>query len=106
MVRRADEHDVEVLLLEHLAIVPVSARLLLRLLPLARNLHGFGEHVFIRIADGNDLDGCDLNQSPQVTLAIPAGADQADAPGLAVDEVERASAERRERSQRGESGCR
>ncbi len=50
MIWRTDEHDVEVLRLEHLAVIVVGPRLLLRLLPLAGDLDGFGEHVLVGIA--------------------------------------------------------
>ena len=82
MVRRTDEDDVEVLLLEHLAVVGVGARPLPGLLPLAGDLDGPGEHVLVRVADGDDLDRRDLDQAPQVALAVPTGADEADPPGL------------------------
>ncbi len=55
VVGRADEHEVKVFFLEHLAVIGVGARLLLRLLPLAGDLDGFGEHVLVGIADGDDL---------------------------------------------------
>ena len=95
MIRRTDEHDVEVLRLEHLAVIVVGARLFPGLLSLAGDLDGFGEHVLVRIADGDDFDGRHLNEAPEVAFAIPARADQPDAPGLAIANVERISAERR-----------
>ena len=82
MVRRADQHDVEVLLLEHLAVIAVSARLFFGLLALAGDLDGLGQHVFVRIADRDDLDRRDLNEPPQIALAVPAGADQPHALGF------------------------
>ena len=86
MVRRADQHDVEVLLLEHLAVIAVGARLLLGLLPLAGDLHRLGEHVLVGIADGDDFDRRDLDEPPQIAFAVPARADQADAFGFVSGE--------------------
>jgi len=80
MIRRTDQDDVEILLLEHLAVIVVSARLLPGLLPLAGNLYCLSEHVLVRVADGNNLDWRDLDQPPQITLAVPTGADEPDAP--------------------------
>ena len=68
-------------LLQHRAVIVVRARLVFRLLPLAGDFHRAGEHVFVRIADGNDFDRRDLLEPPQVAFAIPARADQPDAPG-------------------------
>ena len=79
VVGRADQHDVEVLLLEHLAIVAVGARRLLRRLPRRDQLGGLGEHPAVDIAQRDDLDRRDLDQPEEVGLAVPAGADQADA---------------------------
>ena len=94
VVGRADEHDVEVLLLEHLAVVGVG-RGGFWLRPLPGDLDRLGEHVLVRIAEGDDLDRRDLHEPPQVALAVPAGADQADAAGFLVDEFGPVGAERR-----------
>jgi hypothetical protein len=51
-------------------------------LALAGDLDGPGEHVLIRVADGNDLDRGDLHQAPQVAFAVPTCADEADPSGL------------------------
>src|SRR5437764_528817 len=82
MVGRTNEHDVEVLLFQHLAIIVVGARLLFGFLTLAGDLDGLGEHVFVRIADGNDFHWRDLNEPPQVAFSIPARADESNTPGL------------------------
>ena len=78
MVGRGDQDDVEVLLLEHLAVVGVGARRLLRRLPVGDDLGGLGEHLLVDVAQRDDLDRRDLDQPEQVGLAVPAGADQAD----------------------------
>ena len=82
MIRRADQHNIEVLFLEHFAIIVISAGRLLGFLALAGDLDRLGQHVFVGITNGNDLDGCYLDQSPQIALAIPAGANQTDAFGF------------------------
>src|SRR5262249_16304395 len=52
---------------------------------------GLGEHLLVHVAQRHDLDGRDdLDESEQRTLAVPAGADQADPQRLGVgggDEV-------------------
>ena len=40
---------------------------------------GLGEHLLVDVAERDDLDRRDLDQPEQVALAVPAGADQADA---------------------------
>ena len=80
VVGRGDQHDVEVLLLEHLAVVAVGARLLLRGLARGDHLGGLGQHLLVHVAQRDDLDRRDLDQAEQVALAVPAAADQADAP--------------------------
>ena len=45
MVRRGDQDDVQVLLVEHLAVVAVGARLSPRLLPRGHHLGGFGQQL-------------------------------------------------------------
>ena len=81
VVGRGDQDDVEVLLLEHLAVVGVGARLLLRGLPRGDHLGGLGQHLLVDVAQRDDLDRRDLDQPEQVALAVPAAADQADALG-------------------------
>ena len=78
VIRRGDEHDVEVLLLQHLAVVAVGARLLLRRLPRRDQLGRVGEHLLVDVAERDDFDRRDLDQPEQVALAVPAGADQPD----------------------------
>ena len=79
VVGRGDQHDVEVLLLEHLAVVAVGARLLLRRLARGDHLGGLGQHPLVDVAQRDDLDRRHLDQAEQVALAVPAAADQADA---------------------------
>ena len=50
MVRCADKDDVQVFLLEHLAVVMVGARRLLRRLARGNNLGCPGKHLFIHVA--------------------------------------------------------
>ena len=78
VVGRGDQDDVEVLLLEHLAVVGVGPRLLLRDLAPCDDLGGLGQHLLVDVAQGDDLDRRDLDEPEQVDLAIPARADQAD----------------------------
>ena len=93
MVRRGDQHDVQVLFLEHFAVVAVEPRLLLRRLPGRHQLRGLGEHPLVDVAQRHDLDRRHLEQPQQVALAVPAAADQPDAfrrlggepEGIAVD---------------------
>src|SRR5579875_328771 len=78
MVGRAYQHDVEILLLEHVAVVGVGARFLLRFLPASDNLGGIGECLLVHIAKRHDLDGRHLNEAEQIDLAVPAATDQSD----------------------------
>ncbi len=50
VVWRGDEDDVEVLLLEHVAVVVVGARLLLGGLPRRHDVGGVGEHLLVHVA--------------------------------------------------------
>ena len=70
--------------LEHLAVVGVGARLLLRGLPRGDHVGRLGEHAAVDVAERDDLDRRDLDEPEQVALAVPAAADQADARGLLV----------------------
>ena len=87
VVGRGDQDDVEVLLLEHLAVVGVGARLLLRGLPAGDHVGGLGQHLLVDVAQRDDLDRRDLDEPEQVALAVPAAADQADARRLRVGEA-------------------
>ena len=91
MVGRGDQDDVEVLLLEHLAVVGVGARRLLRRLAVGDHLGGLGQHLLVDVAQRDDLDRRDLDQPEQVALAVPAAADQADALGFPAGRAERPS---------------
>ena len=82
VVGRGDQDDVQVLFLEHLAVVGVGARSLLRGLPVGDDLGGLGQHLLVDVAQRNDLDRRDLDQPEQVGLAVPAAADQAHAFGF------------------------
>jgi len=78
MVRAADEHDIQVLFLEHLAMIAVGAGHFLGFLPLADQLGCFGPQLLVGIAQRDDVDRCNLDQAEQVVLAVPAGTDQSD----------------------------
>jgi hypothetical protein len=73
-----DDDDVEVALFEHLPVVGVGARGLLRRLPRCDQRSGVGEHRLVDIAQRDDVDGRDLDQPQEIRLAVPSGADQAD----------------------------
>lgn len=76
VIGRSDQNNIQILFRKHLAIVPVGPRLLFGLLPLRGDLDGFGEHLGIHIANRYHLYRGNLNQSPQVALAVPSGADE------------------------------
>ena len=80
-------HDVEVLLLEHLAVVAVEPRPLLATSAAGDDVGRLGELLLVDVAQRDDLDRRDLDQAEQVALAVPAAADQADALGLLVGDL-------------------
>src|SRR5262245_35460798 len=84
VVGRTDETDIEVLLLEHFAVVTKQPRTLFRFLPLRSDVCGLFKLLLIHVAERYDLDRRDLDQPKQVTFAIPAAADESDAFGLLV----------------------
>ena len=73
-----DDDDVEVALLEHLPVVGVGARRLLRHLPRRDQRSGVGEHRLVDITQRDDVDGRDLDEPQEIRLAVPSGADEAD----------------------------
>ena len=80
MIGRADEHDIEIALLEHVAIVVIEAGTLLRnFWRMAARSAACGELLGIDIAERHDLDRRDLYHPEQIRLAVPAAADQAEA---------------------------
>src|SRR6185503_2670942 len=79
MIGRADQHNVEVLLLEHLVVIAVQTRLFLRNLPGSDQFGGVGEHFLVDVAERNNVDRGNLNQAKQITFAVPTSADEADA---------------------------
>ena len=79
VVGSGDQDDVQVPLLEHLAVVGEGARGLLRRLAVGDDLGGLGEHLLVNVAERDDLHRRDLDEPEQVGLAVPARADQADA---------------------------
>ena len=78
MVRRGDFDDVRPLLLEELAIVAVSARLLAGLVALRRCPLVGRQALGVGVAQRNDLHIVNLHEPKQIVLAVPAGADQSD----------------------------
>lgn len=92
MIGRGDEADVEVLLLQHLAVVAVGSRLLFRRLTLGNNVGRGGNHVLIHIAERDHFHGRDLDETEQIRLAIPPRTDQPDPLGLGAALCEKAGA--------------
>src|SRR5579859_2856055 len=88
MVRRPDQDDIQVLLLKHLVIIRVGARSFFGLLPLADHLGGFGQQMLIDITQGYDFHRRNLNKAEQVALSIPAGADEANAFRLLINNIQ------------------
>ena len=86
VIRRRDQDNVQILLAQHLAVVGIGARLLLRLLAAGDDVGRFGQHLLSTSHKRNHLDRRDLNQPQQIGLAVPARADQAHAAGLVVGE--------------------
>ena len=79
VVGRGDEHDVEIFLGQHLAVIAVGPGLLLGSLAGGRQLGGLGEHLRIDVAERDHFHRGNLDQAKEVGLAVPARADQADA---------------------------
>jgi hypothetical protein len=86
VIGRGHVHDVQLLLFEHLAVVAVGARRLLRHLAGGDHLGGLGHHVPVHVTEGDDLDRGDLEQPEQRALAVPARPDQGDTLGLGLRE--------------------
>ena len=78
MIRRGDQDEIQILLLQHLAIIAVSARALLRSLPCGDHVGRVRKHLLIDVAERNDLDRGDLDEAEEIGFAVPACADQAD----------------------------
>jgi hypothetical protein len=91
VIGRTDDHDIQVLLLQHLAVIGIAARRFAGFLPLAGDFQRSGQHPLVGVADRDDLDRRNLNQTPQVALAVPAGPDQADSTGTTMDQVQSVS---------------
>ena len=79
VVGRRDEHHVEVALGEHLPVVAVRPRALPRRLAGGHARGGVVEHRGVDVAQRDDLDGSDLEEAEERRLAVPPGADEADA---------------------------
>ena len=93
VIRSADDDDIQVFFGEHFPVITVGTRRFARLLPLADQLRGAFEHPGINVADRDHIDGRYLHQPEHVAFAIPARADQADAPGLLADDIHGIGAE-------------
>jgi len=78
MIGRTHQHDVEVLGVEHLAVVGVSAGPFSGFLALADKIGRSSEHVLVHVAERDYFHGRHLNEAAEVGLAIPSAADQAD----------------------------
>ncbi len=81
MIGRTDQHDVQLVGRQHLAVVAVEGGPLFGLLPLANQIGRSRQHVLVHVAQGHDFDRRNLNEAAEVGLAIPAAADKGD-PGL------------------------
>ncbi len=79
VVRRRDQHDVEVFLIEHFPVIGVRSRFFLRRLPLGDHIGRVGQHSLVDVAKRHHFDRGHLDQPEQVGLTVPARADQADA---------------------------
>src|SRR5687768_7216614 len=86
MVGRADEDYVEVLLLQHLAVIRIGARFLSGFLPRCDEIRGAGQHLLVDVTQRNDFDRRNLDEAQQVDFAVPASANEAD-PLLHVTEL-------------------
>jgi hypothetical protein len=78
MVRRADENEVEILFLQHLPIIGIETRFLLRQLAGGDQFGGVPQHLTVDITQGNHIHGRDLDEPQQVRLPVPSTSDQAD----------------------------
>ncbi len=85
MIGRGDENDVEIFLLQHLAVIccrcAASCRSAWRVAVISAACE---QHLAIDVAEGDDFDGGDLKQTEEVGFAVPAGADDSDAPAAVV----------------------
>src|SRR5690606_25265150 len=94
VIGRTDNYDVEIFVLQHFTMIVVSAWTLLRFLALACDFDRSRQHVFIGIANRHDFNWRDLNEPPEIALAIPARADKSYAPWFAVHQIKRVRAPR------------
>jgi hypothetical protein len=83
VIRRSDLDDVQIALLEHLAVILINPWALLRSLPRCHDVGGLVQHLRVHVAQRDHLDRFDLNQPQQIHLPVPAGSDQADPSRLA-----------------------
>jgi hypothetical protein len=79
VIGRGDQDDIQILLLEHGAIVRVRPRLPFGELARGHQVRGVAQHGFVHVAQRDDFNGCHLDQAEEINLAIPAATDEADA---------------------------
>jgi hypothetical protein len=88
VVGRADEYDVELVVGQHLAVIPVEAGRFAGLLAFTHQFGGALEHVFVHVAEGHYLHRRHLDQPEQVVFPVPPRPDQTHPVGLGrIDEV-------------------
>ena len=78
VVGRGHQADVQVLLLQHLAVIAEQPGSLLRCLPGGHHLRRLRQHLLVHVAHRNHLDGRHLDQAEQIALAVPPRTDNAD----------------------------
>jgi hypothetical protein len=79
VIRCADDDDIQVLFPEHGAVIAVKAGFLSGRLSRGDEVGRLRQHLAVDVADRDDIDRRDLNESEKVGLAIPAGTDETDA---------------------------
>ena len=84
VIRRGDLHQVEILLLEHLAVVGEHPRLLFGCLARGHHLGAAGHHLLVHVAEGYDFDRRHLHQPEDIGLAVPSAPDEPHARGRRV----------------------
>ncbi len=84
MVGRRHQYDVQIFFGQQLPIVSKGAGLFLGGLPRGDDFGRAGQHLLVDITQRHHFDRCHLDQSQQITLAIPTAADQSDSFGRLV----------------------
>ena len=86
MIWGSDLDNIQILFLQHFAVVAVRPRPLLRRLPGCDHIGALGQHSFIDVAERHHFNRRDLNEPEQIRLAVPASADQPHPPPLLLIE--------------------